>query len=354
MPDPGVGFSSPYGGSYTELRSAISQAMNGANVISVSYVGRDTGGRPIYRIRTQANLPAGTRTGTYSGFQGSGGPIRVQTLVFQNGRLDNPFTDERENVTGAGSAAGQQSEAEALRRVKDRWLAWVSNLHPTAIHPTERANFISMISGYTGSAQTLDDRMRVASNNLAFDSSAEAPPQPDEFDWGNLFGGGGGGGGGFAGPVYRAPDRRVVEDMAKGIMTSLVGNVLEDKLDAAVNLYMADHRRNFDSENKEIDPAQSMLEFIRDTKAYKTIHQLRPDSEDERSWVSNRRQAVKQGGLDQSLQEDAAIDLATAGVTEEDAVEGGAFRQIAMTGEAPNLIKQRFGGAVAAMLQGVR
>src|SRR5690554_7485986 len=62
------------------------------------------------------------------------------------------------------------------------------------------------------------------------------------------------------------------------------------------DLYMKDHRRNFDTPDREIDPAQSVIEAFRRTKEYQTIHRLRPDSEDERSWVRSEERRVGEGG----------------------------------------------------------
>jgi hypothetical protein len=163
----------------------------------------------------------------------------------------------------------------------------------------------------------------------------------------------GGGGGGFAGPVYRAPDERVVEDFVKGTLVSLVGTVPDYLVGPAVDTYMRDHRRNFDSETAEIDPAQSVLALVRSSVEYQSIHKLRPKSVDERDWIGERRQAAAQGGLTESKQEQFAIDQAIAGGDPADVVKAAAISQLQSSGKAPALLDNQFRQVAQAMFSGV-
>jgi hypothetical protein len=147
----------------------------------------------------------------------------------------------------------------------------------------------------------------------------------------------------------------VVEDFVKGALTSLVGTVPDELVGGLVKTYMTDHRRNYDVENEEIDPSQSVILGIRATKEYRTIHQLRPDSEDERSWVASRRSAAQQGGLNQGDLENFAITQATVGGDLADVHEAagvaqfqasGSMRGTSMEQKLRNVMTDTFAGVV--------
>jgi len=179
---------------------------------------------------------------------------------------------------------------------------------------------------------------------------AEAQDPLAGFDFG-----GGGGGGGFAGPEYVAPDRRVVEDFVKGSLVSLVGNIPgDDMVQRFTDVYMNEHRKNFDTPNRTIDPAQSVTEAIRGTAQYKTIHQNRPDSEDERSWISQRSAAAAQGGLTVGAQENFAITQATVAGDVEDVRTAAGFAQLQRSGKAPTLLDNQFRQVAQGIFGGVR
>ena len=170
-------------------------------------------------------------------------------------------------------------------------------------------------------------------------------------------GGGGGGvgfGGGFTGPVYRAPDERVVEDFVRGQQVSLLGRVDPGRTDRLVDIYFRDHRANFESQDREIDPGASVLEAIRGTEEYQTLHKNRPDSADERQWVSNRITAAQQGGLDLDEQEDfARVQAAVAGDVA-DVREAAAVQQTASSGSTRGtVLESRVKGVARALFQGV-
>lgn len=181
---------------------------------------------------------------------------------------------------------------------------------------------------------------------------------------GGGFGGGGGGGGGSLEPgiIYKGPDKRVVEDYVKGTLTSLLGFAPEHLIGPGVEQYLADHRAMFDREIaaeigaaqgvnadiEEIDPQMSVLEYIRSTNEYQTIHKLRPDGEDEREWVARRRQAGEQGGLQTDLDQ-FAVNMATVGGDLEDTQRAGAMQQFQKAGQMPTILDNQFRQIAQAM-----
>ncbi len=176
-------------------------------------------------------------------------------------------------------------------------------------------------------------------------------PFPDDDGGGGGFGGGGGG---FAGPVYRAPDRRQAGDLVKGMLVSLIGSGFTIYEEEFTDLFMKEDRRNFDSEREAIDPTTSVFEAIRQTEEYKTIHKLRPESTDERTWISDRIRAAEFGGLTESLQEDFAITQATVGGDIEDVQVAASVAQLQTSGRATGTIERRMRSAAEGLFAAVR
>lgn len=179
---------------------------------------------------------------------------------------------------------------------------------------------------------------------------------------GGFGGGGGGGGGGILGPIYVEPDKRVVRDYVKGTLVSLVGSVPTHLLDGGVEKYMKDHRAAFDLQTNaqltgkgfaEIDPQMSVVEFIRNSREYQTIHKLRPDSVDEESWVADRAEQAIQGGIANSRVEDFAITQATAGADIQDVAEAAATAEFQATGQMPTLLDNQLRQITQAMFSRV-
>jgi hypothetical protein len=162
------------------------------------------------------------------------------------------------------------------------------------------------------------------------------------------------GGGGPTPPVYVKPDERVIQDFVKGTLVSLVGNIPETMVGRLLDIYMRDHRANFDNPEAQIDPAQSVLEAVRNSALYQQIHKLRPDSVDERTWISDRRAAAQQGGLNVGAQEDFAILQATLGGDLPDVVEAAGVSQLQTSGRAPSLLDAKLRSAAATLFSGVR
>ena len=139
-----------------------------------------------------------------------------------------------------------------------------------------------------------------------------------------------------------------------GSMVALVGTVLDDELDRIVDIFMSEDRRNFDTPGEQISPNQSVLEAIEATKEYITIHKLRPDSQDARTWIPDRRKAAAAGGLSVEQQEAFAITQATVGGDIADVEEAAGFAQFQGSGRAPDPIQARIRIAARGVFEGVR
>ncbi len=162
-----------------------------------------------------------------------------------------------------------------------------------------------------------------------------------ELDLGGISDGGGGRAAAI-GPIYRAPDRRTIEDQITGTLVALLGTVDESLVQEFTNLHMKEDKRNWDSPTETINPSQSVLEAIRNTSQYKTIHKLRPDSEDERTWISMRRAAALRGGLNTGDLEQYGIRAAKGGFDLGDVPLGAATTQFGTSGKAPPLLDEKF------------
>jgi hypothetical protein len=297
-------------------------------------MGQDLMGNPVYRISfTTGNPPR----------------LAMKTLAMNNlGELWKPILTPNRDATPQLA-----DEAKNLRMAKGRWLNWIADPN-NAMSSNERENFTRLINSWTGSAQELQDSMRIASLNLPFGATGEQQGGfGDTLSIGDLGGGGGGGGGAF-GPQYRKPDRRVIEDFVTGTMVALAGTVLDDELDRIVDLYMTDHRRDFDSESSTIDPAQSVVEAIRSTQDYVVAHQDRPESADERTWISDRRTAAQRGGLTVSKQEDFAITQATVAGDLEDVESAASVAQLQSSGKAEGGLERKIRAVAEGVFSQVR
>jgi len=116
---------------------------------------------------------------------------------------------------------------------------------------------------------------------------------------------------GGGGPRYQAPDRRAVDEAVENQMILLTGRIDPQLVSSITDDYMRDDRRRF--EGASVDPNQTLMERIRQTAEYEQIHEGRPDSAPENTWVSNQRNAFLQGGGTMHSAEQRGIDLATVG-----------------------------------------
>lgn len=319
MPDPGV---------RSDVSPTLKQKLAAAGpdntyILGVWYIGRDDTGKPMYRVK-YASTPY---PGNLVNMKNVNRMAVTKTISFDGKTWLKP----RINKANTGSRVSSDA---VINNAKKFWLSWIADAHLSSVISKNTANGLrDMVNNWKGTGLDLNKQMRFIEANQPVGPGnivARGPEEPDlpDFDFGF------GGGGGFE-PVYEAPDRRVVEDMVKGTFVSLVGTIPDDTLvEAGVNLYMRDHRRDWDTPDREIDPSMSVLEYVRSTEQYQAIHELRPDSEDERSWVSDRRVAAAQGGLNLGAQEDFAIEQASIGGDLQDVRTSAAMSQVQTSGSA--------------------
>jgi hypothetical protein len=296
--------------------------------ISISYAGRDAKGRSVYNIRytpppTGSQQRSRLHTATYA-FDGSRNGL-VPPSKFTG--VKDPSKTE---IKGPQPPAQDQT-ARHLASLRSRIISWINN-NSSLLSRDQRNSYMRQVNQIDDYGR-LNQWFGLIQSSLPLDRGIHAEWQPDDTGldpWAGF--GGGGGGGGFAGPEYVAPDRRVVEDMVSGMLTSLIGEVEPGILKSMTDLYMKDHRRNFDSPNQEIDPSMSVLEGIRQTRHYQTAHALRPDTEDERSWIGNRIALAKRGGLNTGLTQAFGVTQATAGVDEAEIEDAAAAHQTQASG----------------------
>lgn len=313
---------SPFG--YYERYKRAQREELGAQITRVTYLGNDALNNPMYKLVVV--YPDG-RVDTVNYALVSG---RLVEATLSKGARDNPI-----------------QERVRLIQTQDKWLKFLADGHSqNADSAAELTNFIQ---SWKGTASALDSIMQ-AELGIGVLSIGKVGIMDADTSGVDLPGDGGGGNA----PVYVAPDRRVIEDYVKGSMVSLVGTVLDSRVQEITDLYMSDHRRNFDTPDVEIDPGQSVVEAIRQSSEYRTIHQNRPESADERTWISDRRQAALQGGLDIEEQEDFAIVQATAAGDVADVREAAAFSQLSLSGQAPDFLDRFIGTVANNMFRGVK
>lgn len=306
------------------------------------YIGKDWNGTPMYRVSYLFGNGK-SRINVTVAYDANAKRVSKPKLSGQTGGINAPGDNLR--------VAGSTGAAAALQRSKDNWASWVTQNQ--FLGPQAQAGLLRQIREWDGSAADLNKHMRFIEANVPVSAPGVASWEFDDFP--DIPGGGGGGGGGFAGPVYEAPDRRVVEDYVRGVSVSLLGGIPDEGyIQKFTDLYMKDHRRDFDTPDRVIDPAQSVVEAFRQTAEYQTIHKLRPESEDERGWVAARRQMAEAGGLNQELQEGFAVNQATIAGDLEDTRRAASMQQIQTTGKAPTLLENQFRDVANAMFSQVR
>ena len=310
--------------------------------VSAVYLGRDNKNRPVYRV---SFLRAGNNQRVTQTVSWDGRTVRPPSLsaTAREGGIGDPS-----RISGGGTRTF--GDVGAMSRSKDNAMAWLAT-NSTKLAATDVTALTRAIHDWSGTDPgAFHDWWAMTRRNLP--ALTGVGVQDFAFDDSLLFGGGGGGGGGFAGPEYRAPDKRVVEDFVKGSLISLVGTIPEQYVGTFTELFMRDHRKNFDSLDREIDPQQSVTEAIRRTQEYKTVHQLRPQGEDERDWVSQRRQQGERGGLQTDLDQ-FAINQATVGGDLGDVERAGATQQFQKSGKMPTLLDNQFRSIAESMMSRV-
>ena len=140
-------------------------------------------------------------------------------------------------------------------------------------------------------------------------------------------GGGGGGGGGRVGPVYVSPDRGVVEDTVRAMLTGLTGDEPDDLVQKYADMYLAAHKNSWGIQQvggEMEDPNQTVLEAIRGQEDYKRIHASRAPLESETRWISDRMQRLTQLGMESEDADERAVWLAQTGTNLNDIEIGAA------------------------------
>ena len=340
----------------------------GRTVSRVVFVNTDATGNSVYRFEyTYDSSPSPL---VWSGASGS------TTLTVTQDKRDGSWTFTEPNYHSEGSNPLEEG-VDAFNEILDRpptrmdpgsFTTFVGDLDVPAIDPSETAaetaarerGYATIMrwaeEGRFGTGQAAVDWANAMMAELAALSDLSdiegftnviPPSLPGERDFlsdTGIDGGGGGGGGraGAVGPVYRAPDRRVIEDQIKGMLVSLLGTVDESLVQEFTNLHMKEDKRNWDSPTETIDPSMSVLEAVRNTSQYKSIHKLRPDSVDERQWISDRRSAALRGGLNTADLEQFAIGSAASGSNLGDVPFSAAVSQFGASGVAPPLLDEKF------------
>ena len=301
---------------------------------TAQYLGKDLRGLSMYQVSFLV-----------------GGRRYTRVTAWNGERIAAPVLTATAREGGIGEPAVPVGGDNGMQRIKDNALAWLAS-NSTKLAATDVTALARAIRDWSGTdAQAFHRWWATTRVNLPALTgvAVEDFALDDDFLFGDL----GGGGGGFAGPVYREPDRRVVEDFVKGSLVSLVGSIPQQYVDKFTDLFMKDHRRNFDSLDKEIDAQQSVVAAIRKTEEYKVIHNLRPKGVDERSWVADRKTEATRGGLGTGEVENFAITQATVGADIGDVAEAAAFAQLQGSGQAPAFLQGTFRNAVQSIFAGV-
>lgn len=323
-----------------------------------------SGSQPVYEvaIRTGTRVSKKLVTSDGSPFFGVPDPrpargqpsqneLAEPSVVLKPGFDGNIIAGDELIAPGGITPILPTSGSVSMRDARAKLMAWVNN-NSDFFSEGEIQDMIKSINqaGSKAELMSLQGQFVNTMNKRAVFDPVFGDPEAVDFGGG----GGGGGGGGAFGPQYRAPDRRLVESFVKGELVTLVGTVPEGTVDGLVNLYMKDHRRNFDSLAMEIDPGMSVREAIRNTDLYKNIHKNRPESQNEERWISDRRAAAAEGGLNVNLQEDFAIRQAQAAGDIPDVADAAGVAQFQATGNvAGTTMESKMKNAAVNLFRGV-
>lgn len=316
-------------------------------VTKMVYKGKDKFGNSVYEFYYQQ-----PSTGSIAGRSGA----NLRRRTFAVGRLNGGWRFGSPNsasfsqpIASADDVEFRGANTDLIEQATAKVGEWLAR---GIIDQSEASTLIQNIPTMTDSSLTT--LLTRGGGHTQTPSVTEVVPEDSDLIGDDFWGGfGGGGGGGFAGPVYRAPDRRVIEDYVKGTLVSLVGTVPDHLVGPAVEKFMQDHKRNFNSETQEIDPQASVEELIRSTQEYKTIHALRPESEDERQWIGQRASEAQRGGLDTSQIESFAINQAATGGDLPDVARAAGVAQLQRSGQAPSILDNQFRQVAQDMFRGV-
>jgi hypothetical protein len=158
------------------------------------------------------------------------------------------------------------------------------------------------------------------------------------------------GGGGRVGPVYVAPDRAEVEDNLQAYQVAVTGSLDEGLLADAVDAFMSTHRKDFNSKGQSYDPVTAAKKVIQNSAAYLDIHELRPESTSELTWVTDQQQRLRMVGLDAQQAEALGIKMARIGATQEATIEAGERAFMSATGRVAATQRESLKSTARAVL----
>ena len=162
-----------------------------------------------------------------------------------------------------------------------------------------------------------------------------------------------GGGRGSAGPTYVKPDRAAVENGLKPYQIAVTGTLQQEILDESIETYLTTHRKDFNDKTQQHDPLAAAQGVIRNSTAYKDIHELRPESEDELTWVTGQQARLRMVGLNSQEAETLGVQLARVGASEEatqSAGERAFFRSTGRVAKDQRASLKRTASAVLGLL----
>ena len=160
----------------------------------------------------------------------------------------------------------------------------------------------------------------------------------------------GGGGGGRSRAVYVRPDDSLVRNAIEGAWDALTGNVDAAGVDAAIQTFYARDRANYDNEGQQIDAMEAVLEVIRATPEYKSIHQLRSESQDERTWISSKVGRLLSAGVSQPLAQELGTAQAQVGASSDTTLQAAENATLVGTGRTLASHRARMGDSMGAAL----
>ena len=146
-------------------------------------------------------------------------------------------------------------------------------------------------------------------------------------------GSGSGRGSGAVEPTFIPQDPATVREQVKAYVVATTGTANEDLINQGVKTFQTKNKEAFDKrESQTIDAWAAVQSGVRASAKYKAIHQLRPDSVDELSYVTSRQAKLRQLGVSDARAEGLGISAATAGATDEALTSQAQTAQVGGTG----------------------
>ena len=159
-----------------------------------------------------------------------------------------------------------------------------------------------------------------------------------------------GGGGGSRRAPYVRPDERLVKSAVEGAWAQLTGDVNRAGVATAIKAFFRDDKANYDNQGQQIDAMETVLEQIRATAEYKSIHKLRKTATDERTWISSKVGKLLAAGVSDQLAQELGIAQARAGASGETVQQAGEIATLVGTGRLLDSHKARMRESIGAGL----